>query len=117
MGAKELKFPEPDWTDHWNSEFCPYFIAMENEIRERISAWIMSGFEKGPCCAFFPVFPVINGILLVFIHPSVQSLAVTPPHPGDLQENHSLDLLQPLEERLEGQAQQDTSQVRFSKDF
>lgn len=29
MDAKELKFPELDWTDHWNSEFCPYFIAME----------------------------------------------------------------------------------------
>ncbi|KAM4902080.1 uncharacterized protein FYW23_002737 [Sylvia borin] len=39
-----------------------------------------------------------------------ESLAVTPPHPGDLQENHSLDLLQALEERLEGQPQQDTSQ-------
>ncbi|RMC10560.1 hypothetical protein DUI87_13365 [Hirundo rustica rustica] len=39
-----------------------------------------------------------------------ESLAVPPPLPGDLQENHSLDLLQPLEERLEGQLQQDTSQ-------
>lgn len=75
------------------------------------------GLGKGPAVHFSQFFPVINGILLVFIHPSVQSLAVTPPHPGDLQENLSLDLLQPLEERLEGQAQQDTSQVRFSKDF
>ncbi|XP_039918299.1 LOW QUALITY PROTEIN: collagen alpha-1(VII) chain-like [Hirundo rustica] len=39
-----------------------------------------------------------------------ESLAVPPPLPGDLQENHSLDLLQPLEESLEGQLQQDTSQ-------
>ncbi|XP_038010371.1 collagen alpha-1(VII) chain-like [Motacilla alba alba] len=36
-----------------------------------------------------------------------ESLAVPPPHP---EKNHSLDLLQPLEERLGGQAQQDTSQ-------
>ncbi|XP_053834925.1 collagen alpha-1(VII) chain-like [Vidua macroura] len=45
-----------------------------------------------------------------------ESLAVPPPHPGDRQENHSLDLLQPLEERLEGQAQQDTSQENGNSD-
>ncbi|XP_050841359.1 LOW QUALITY PROTEIN: collagen alpha-1(VII) chain-like [Serinus canaria] len=45
-----------------------------------------------------------------------ESLAVPPPHPGDLQENHSLDLLQPLEEGLEGQAQQDTSQENGNSD-
>ncbi|XP_033370554.1 collagen alpha-1(VII) chain-like isoform X4 [Parus major] len=39
-----------------------------------------------------------------------EGLAVPPRHPGDLQENHSLDFLQPLEERLEGESQQDTSQ-------
>ncbi|XP_041907901.1 collagen alpha-1(VII) chain-like isoform X1 [Corvus kubaryi] len=39
-----------------------------------------------------------------------ESLAVPPPHPDDPQGNHSLELLQPLEERLEGQPQQDTSQ-------
>uniref|UniRef100_A0A8C3NDV7 Uncharacterized protein n=1 Tax=Geospiza parvula TaxID=87175 RepID=A0A8C3NDV7_GEOPR len=46
----------------------------------------------------------------------VTSLAVPPPRPGDLQENHSLDLLQPLEQRLEGQAQQDTSQENGNSD-
>uniref|UniRef100_A0A8C3NGP3 Uncharacterized protein n=1 Tax=Geospiza parvula TaxID=87175 RepID=A0A8C3NGP3_GEOPR len=45
-----------------------------------------------------------------------ESLAVPPPRPGDLQENHSLDLLQPLEQRLEGQAQQDTSQENGNSD-
>ncbi|XP_062348521.1 collagen alpha-1(VII) chain-like [Cinclus cinclus] len=41
---------------------------------------------------------------------SPESLTVPPPHPGDLQENHSLDFFEPLEERLEGQPPQDTSQ-------
>lgn len=78
----------------------------------------VSGLGKGSCCPFFfPVFLGICGILSAFIHPPLQSLAVPPPRPEDPQGNHSLELLEPLEERLEGQSQQDTSQVRFSKDF
>ncbi|XP_032915034.1 collagen alpha-1(VII) chain-like [Catharus ustulatus] len=47
---------------------------------------------------------------------SPESLAVPPPHPGDLQENHSLDLFEPQEERLEGQPQQDSSQENGNSD-
>lgn len=100
--------------------FAPILLQWKNEIRERIriSAWIsVRAWEKILLSFFYCFFPVINGILSAFIHPSLQSLAVPPPHAGDLQENPSLDLSEPQEERLEGQPQQDSSLVRFSKDF
>ncbi|XP_076202088.1 uncharacterized protein LOC143163974 [Aptenodytes patagonicus] len=45
------------------------------------------------------------------------SLAVPPPHPeDDLQGNHSMELLESLEERVEGQPQQDTSHENVNLD-
>lgn len=55
---------------------------------------------------------VISKIVWSLIYHPLQSLAVSPPPPeGDLQGNQWMELLESLEEKVEGQPQQDTGHV------
>lgn len=69
--------------------------------------------EKG--LAFHLPLVISETVLSLTYHP-LQSLAVPPPHPeDDLQGNQSMELLESLEERVEGQPQRDTSHVRLPR--
>jgi len=55
---------------------------------------------------------IIIKTMLSFIHHILQSFSMSSPHPeGDLQGNLSIELLESLEERVEGQPQEDNSLV------
>lgn len=69
-------------------------------------------------CCFPSSALVISETVLLLTHNPLQSLAVPPPYSEEgMQGNQSMEHLESMEERVEGQPQQDTSHVCLPQQF